>query len=273
MRTITFCLFVILLCTAYNTTAQSLAINTDGSTANTSALLDVKSTDKGILIPRMSKTQKNAITSPATGLLIFQDAPDSTGFYYYGGSSWLWLNSNLTGWSTTGNSGIDTTVNFIGTTNNMPLRFKVNNAWAGQIDRTNQNVFMGADAGVSFTSGFNNAGFGHMALSKITTNFGNAAFGAFALQNSTANANTALGSAAMISNTTGTANVGVGNTALQNHRTGNFNTAVGSNAMNGDTTGSQNVAVGALSMFNSRNITNNVQQRSRQIHLYYPIQQ
>lgn len=31
---------------------QSLAVNTDGSTANTSALLDVKSTTKGILIPR-----------------------------------------------------------------------------------------------------------------------------------------------------------------------------------------------------------------------------
>ncbi|HNJ29649.1 MAG TPA: hypothetical protein PLQ40_11885, partial [Ferruginibacter sp.] len=52
--------------------AQSLAINTDGSSANASALLDVKSTTKGILIPRMTKTEKNAIASPATGLLIYQ---------------------------------------------------------------------------------------------------------------------------------------------------------------------------------------------------------
>ena len=73
------------------TSAQSVAINTDGSTAATTALLDVKSTAKGILIPRMSKSEKNAIGSPATGLLVFQDTPDSIGFYYYGGSKWLWL--------------------------------------------------------------------------------------------------------------------------------------------------------------------------------------
>ena len=66
--------------------AQSFAINTDASTANTSALLDVKSTDKGMLIPRMSKAQKNAIAAPATGLLVFQNAPDSVGFYYYNGN-------------------------------------------------------------------------------------------------------------------------------------------------------------------------------------------
>ena len=63
--------------------AQSVAINTDGSPPDHSAILDVKSTVKGVLIPRMCKTEKNAIVSPATGLLIFQNAPDSVGFYYY----------------------------------------------------------------------------------------------------------------------------------------------------------------------------------------------
>jgi hypothetical protein len=61
------------------TSAQSLRINTDGSTANAGAMLDVKNTVKGVLIPRMTKANKNAIPSPATGLLIFQDAPDSKG--------------------------------------------------------------------------------------------------------------------------------------------------------------------------------------------------
>jgi hypothetical protein len=51
--------------------AQSVGINTDGSTPNPSALLDVKSTDKGLLIPRMSTAQRTAITSPATGLMVF----------------------------------------------------------------------------------------------------------------------------------------------------------------------------------------------------------
>ncbi|MBK7433772.1 MAG: hypothetical protein IPI66_07615 [Chitinophagaceae bacterium] len=60
--------------------SQSLAINTDGSSADASAILHVKSTVKGMIIPSMSKTDKNTIPSPATGLLIFQNAPDSVGF-------------------------------------------------------------------------------------------------------------------------------------------------------------------------------------------------
>ncbi|MBU9936106.1 MAG: hypothetical protein KTQ13_05600, partial [Ferruginibacter sp.] len=108
--------------------AQSLAINTDGSPAHASALLDVKSTTKGILIPRMTKAQKNAIATPAAGLLICQVAPDSTGFYYYDGGTWIWLSSSSTGWSTTGNAGTDTSVNFIGTLDLMPVRFKQNNS-------------------------------------------------------------------------------------------------------------------------------------------------
>jgi hypothetical protein len=71
----------------YNTSGN-VGIGT--SSPSTSSLLDVSSTSKGILIPRMTASQKNAISSPTTGLLIFQtDAP--TDFYYYNGSSWLSL--------------------------------------------------------------------------------------------------------------------------------------------------------------------------------------
>ncbi|MBL0055224.1 MAG: tail fiber domain-containing protein [Chitinophagaceae bacterium] len=86
--------FISLLFIVHETPAQSLAVNTDGSTANASALLDVKSTSKGMLIPRMNKTQKNAIATPANGLLIYQSAPDSIGFYYYQNSQWNWLTDN-----------------------------------------------------------------------------------------------------------------------------------------------------------------------------------
>ncbi|HRI23430.1 MAG TPA: hypothetical protein PLZ45_02085 [Ferruginibacter sp.] len=92
-----------------HSTAQSLAINTDGSAANVSALLDVKSNTKGILIPRMSRAERNAIASPAAGLLIFQNGPDSIGFYYYTGSEWTWIlanhNAGTTAWKPTGNMG------------------------------------------------------------------------------------------------------------------------------------------------------------------------
>ncbi len=110
-----------------NSNAQSLAVNTDGSTAHTSALLDVKSTGRGLLIPRMSKAQKNSIATPATGLLIFQNAPDSTGFHYYNGTDWTWLANSAASddWKIGGNSNI-TSSNYIGTSNNVDLRFAAN---------------------------------------------------------------------------------------------------------------------------------------------------
>ena len=55
----------------FNTYSQGVAINEDNSTANASAILDVKSTTKGLLIPSMTTTQRNAIVSPAEGLLIY----------------------------------------------------------------------------------------------------------------------------------------------------------------------------------------------------------
>ena len=70
--------------------AQNVGINSDGSTPNASAMLDVKSTNSGILIPRMTAAQKGDINSPATGLLVYQT--DSTpGFYYYNGSAWTMI--------------------------------------------------------------------------------------------------------------------------------------------------------------------------------------
>lgn len=67
-----------------NVEAQ-IAINSDGSSPDNSAMLDVKSTEKGILIVRMTETQRNAISSPATGLLIFQ-TDETAGFYFNAGT-------------------------------------------------------------------------------------------------------------------------------------------------------------------------------------------
>ena len=62
-----------------------------GTTApDASALLDVTSTTKGVLIPRMILAQRNAIAAPETGLTIYQTNGVS-GFYYYNGSKWIRL--------------------------------------------------------------------------------------------------------------------------------------------------------------------------------------
>jgi len=75
-----------LLFLSINVNAQ-VAVNTDGANPDASAMLDVKSVDKGILIPRMTLLQKNAIPSPATGLLVYQ-TDGTQGFYFFNGTAW-----------------------------------------------------------------------------------------------------------------------------------------------------------------------------------------
>lgn len=87
---------------------------------NSSSILDINSTNGGVLVPRMTQAQKNTIASPATGLLIYQ-TDGSTGFWYYNGTAWTTFTSS--GWSTTGTAG----TNFIGTTDNSDFILTTNN--------------------------------------------------------------------------------------------------------------------------------------------------
>ncbi|MCK4664406.1 MAG: tail fiber domain-containing protein [Bacteroidales bacterium] len=71
-----------------NSVSQNIAItDDDGYTAESSAMLDVKSLTKGMLVPRLSTAQREAISSPATGLLVFDS--DVFSFFYYNGSTWV----------------------------------------------------------------------------------------------------------------------------------------------------------------------------------------
>ena len=51
--------------------AQSVAINNGGEEAHNSAILDIQSTAKGLLIPRMTTLERTSIAGPATGLTVF----------------------------------------------------------------------------------------------------------------------------------------------------------------------------------------------------------
>jgi hypothetical protein len=132
--------------------AQNIAINNDGSSADTSAILDLKSTSRGFLAPRMTKTQRNAIFQPATGLLMYQTGPDSTGLHVYDGAQWSWVtasnNINANAWRLGGNSGTSPATNFIGTTDNNPLVFRTQNAEVMRVTG-NGAVGIGATAPVS----------------------------------------------------------------------------------------------------------------------------
>ena len=65
--------------------AQNVGVNEDGSTPDPTAILDIKSTDKGLLVPRTDTATVNAVGTPATSLLIYQSS-DNT-FYYYNGTA------------------------------------------------------------------------------------------------------------------------------------------------------------------------------------------
>lgn len=79
---LTFTFFPLIL------SAQSVVISEE-SNANpaASAILDVQSTDQGVLVPRMTLAQRNNIPSPSNGLLIYQ-TNSTPGFYFYNGSAW-----------------------------------------------------------------------------------------------------------------------------------------------------------------------------------------
>ena len=72
---------------AQNTFPANGAAGIGTSTPASSSLLDISSTSKGVLMPRMTKTQREAIVSPVEGLLIYQ-TNNQPGFYYYDGSAW-----------------------------------------------------------------------------------------------------------------------------------------------------------------------------------------
>jgi hypothetical protein len=84
----TLLLFATALLLGMQSYAQTgVAINTTGAEPDNSAMLDVSSTEKGILIPRMTEEQRRNIPTPVKGLLIYQ-IDGTEGFYYYDGSVW-----------------------------------------------------------------------------------------------------------------------------------------------------------------------------------------
>ncbi len=85
MRTIKLVFIAIPIMLSYSLTAQ-VAITTDGSSPDGSAMLDVKSTDKGFLPPRLTTTERNSIINPAEGLVIYNT--DYKTLEVFNGSLW-----------------------------------------------------------------------------------------------------------------------------------------------------------------------------------------
>ena len=92
MKKFTLLLLAISMIVSYTIKAQ-VAINTDGSNPDSSAILDLKSTDKGLLPPRMTQAQRDAISIPVAGLQIFNTTTNRPN--YYNGSEWMHFDNTL----------------------------------------------------------------------------------------------------------------------------------------------------------------------------------
>ncbi len=86
-------LTLLTICTCPFIFSQSVGIAEKEFTPHNSAALEIKSTTKGLLIPRLSKEQREAISNPAQGLIVYQ-TEGITGFYYFDGDSWYNLNDS-----------------------------------------------------------------------------------------------------------------------------------------------------------------------------------
>lgn len=94
----TLALVLIINIITLSLTAQNVGINDDNSLPDSKAILDIKSSNKGVLLPRIALTGRNdntTISSPTTSMIIYNTATAGTGnnsvapgFYYYNGTQW-----------------------------------------------------------------------------------------------------------------------------------------------------------------------------------------
>ena len=103
-----FSTFLLLLAT----TLLQAQVGIGTSNPASSAKLEIRSTTQGFLPPRMTLTERNAITSPVAGLMVYQ-TDGTAGLYYYSGSSWIYIvpstGGSLSGFSASLNNQTGTT--------------------------------------------------------------------------------------------------------------------------------------------------------------------
>ncbi len=247
-------------------TAQ-IAVNTDNSDPDASAMLDIKSTDKGILIPRMTTAQRTLISNPAIGLLVFDT--DTKSFWFNETAGWVELVSGNV--KTVADDDGDTKIQVEESADEDVIRFDTEGTEhfvmeGGRLDilntggsvflgdnaglkddlTNNQNVFIGTSAGTDNTTGQENIGIGFLALNSNTTGNFNSIIGHSAMNKGSTSRNSGLGYEILRDNVSGLENAALGFKALVGNTTGSGNVGIGSNAGKFNQGGSNNVFIGSL---------------------------
>ncbi len=232
--------------------AQSVGVNSTNPHA--SAVLDISSTTKGMLVPRMTTAQRTAIASPATGLLVFDTNLNQ--FLFYNGAAWTAIptGSGNSSWTVNGNDQYSALSGRVGIGVNLPvakLHVKggiVLDSSRLSIINTGQSVFIGEDAGKADDfSQKQNVFVGYGSGVKNVDGRLNTFVGALAGANNISGSfNTALGQGTLFKSKADD-NVAIGHGTLLNATLATSNTAIGKGAGYSDSTGSNNVFVGARS--------------------------
>ncbi len=80
-------ILLVVLASSFSGKCQSILISNNGGVPDSSAILDIRSSSKGLLPSSLTAAERRAISSPAQGLFLFQDDTYS-GYFYYTGSQW-----------------------------------------------------------------------------------------------------------------------------------------------------------------------------------------
>ena len=240
------------------------------SSPDPSALLDLRTTGGGLLIPRVTSLQRNAIPSPATGLLIYNTSTNAfnVNLGTPGAPDWKALLDEQDAWLRTGNTASPGDI--LGTTNAQDLNIAAGGTIRMTLDDATGNVGIGAPVSISklnvagrintstvygigentvlSVAGTNNLFVGVDAGGSNTTGVSNAFVGRSAgAQNTDGFFNAFLGMSAGTSNTSGSDNTFAGYSAGRANTTGNFNLFLGAFSGFFNQIGNNNAFVGALS--------------------------
>ena len=219
--------------------SQNVAINATGAAPVASAMLDITSTTRGLLIPRMSSVDRGFIASPATGLQVY-DTTTGT-FWWFNGVIWVEQLGTNNGWALAGNTLAGTEK--LGSLNAQPVRFFSNNTERMRILATGEVVVgntipFAGDVFSSYATGANfaNNGYSNGTGAGIFGSCSSTGAGVRAQNTSTGRAMFAVNSSATTgraiegqNTSTTSTDIGLGIFHSGNGRAGNFQNALATN--------------------------------------------
>ena len=240
--------------------AQNIAINPTGNAPHPSAMLDISSPDKGVLIPRLANHA--TIAAPATGLLVFNTTTST--FWFYNGTQWIEItfpvaeirDADGDTWVTVENTPDEDIIRFGAQSATDQMRFDGKTLhWqnssiyigeqSGAAGSGANNTYLGYQTGTSVTTGVANTLVGSLAGTALTSADNNVIMGSYAAENlSAGKENVIFGSQAGRNATNTDENVFIGFKSAFNVTTAKFNTFLGFNTGFNVTTGQANTYLG-----------------------------